>query len=160
MLHARTSVRLVMRIRRSSSLSGKPFWTPSTHVWCHTRRVLLDSFIDPDFLDFRDFRNNGIKPRRISLVVSGCVRSDPQNNPGEFWFYNWAGLLVGEGVKMDESAARKAGGYRRRNGAADSRQRPGRLASRRHAAGGHSTGAARDRRELPAKCATRERARG
>src|SRR5215510_6351666 len=99
-------------------------------------------------------------PRRISLVVFGCVLSDPQNNPGEFWFYELAGIFVREGVEMDRSAARKARGYRRRNGAADSRQRPGRLASRRHAAGGHSTGAARDRRELPAKCGTRERARG
>src|SRR5262249_223438 len=30
-------------------------------------------------------------PRRISLVVSGCVLGDPQNNPGEFPFYELAG---------------------------------------------------------------------
>src|SRR5262245_2553808 len=49
-------------------------------------------------------------PRRISLVVSGCVRSGPQNNPGEFWFYELAGIFVQEGVEMDRSAARKARG--------------------------------------------------
>src|SRR5215470_4667470 len=49
-------------------------------------------------------------PRRISLVVSGCVLSGPQNNPGEFWFYELAGIFVQEGVEMDRSAARKARG--------------------------------------------------
>ena len=49
-------------------------------------------------------------PRRISLVVSGCVLGDPQNNPGEFWFYELAGICVREGVEMDRSAARKARG--------------------------------------------------
>src|SRR5262247_3640462 len=49
-------------------------------------------------------------PRRISLVVSGGVLGDPQNNPGEFWFYELAGIFVREGVEWTDRPHEKHGG--------------------------------------------------
>jgi len=49
-------------------------------------------------------------PRRISLVVSGCVLGDPQNNPGEFRTYGLAGIFVREGVEWTDRPHEKHGG--------------------------------------------------
>src|SRR5215813_13973552 len=48
-------------------------------------------------------------PRRISLVVSGCVLGDPQNNPGKFRTYGLAGIFVREGVEWTDRPHEKHG---------------------------------------------------